>query len=222
MIDIRDIGKEETTNSLENQLFEFSKDLVEDWFTKGKGLRSTPLKNYTSGDKKKGKIGKHIGFEGVTEKIINKGLSLYNLSDRSTVDGEYFKDPEKIMDKQRMDNHIWIDGKVVIVEENRAWMDKPFYILKRAVLLSFMTLSHTREHLDDDVVFIFSTLATDVTNITRSTLDTIFGHGERIVESNFSGLRREYPKYNYFDRGVDLSELRKYVKTLSDVFVKYA
>ncbi|MAH43549.1 hypothetical protein CL614_07590 [archaeon] len=214
-----DVPSDQTSKN--SQLFEFSKELVEDWFEKGKGLRSTPLKNYTSGDRKKGEKEKHIGFEGITEQIINKGLELYNLSHRSEVNGKYFDDPDNVFDSQRMDNHIWIDDKVVIIEENRAWIDKPFYILKRGVVKLFLELPHTRKHLSDDVVFIFSSLAKDVTEKTKKSGDLVFGHGERIVESNLSGRPRRSDKYNYFDNGVDLSELRNYVDTLSNVFSRY-
>ena len=203
------------------QLYNYSDKLVTNWFKSGEGLRSTALKNYTSGDKKKGKNEKHIGFEGITEKIINKGLDLHNLTHRSKVNGEYFDDPYNFFDSQRMDNHIWIDDEVVIVEENRAWIDKPFYILKRGVVKLFMELPHTRKHLSDDVVFIFSSLAKDVTEKTKKSGDRVFGHGERIIESNLSGRPRRSDKYNYFDNGVDSIELKKYVNTLCEVFAKY-
>ena len=36
---------------------------------------------------------------------------------------------DRKFDNQRMDNHVWIDDKVVILEENRAWIDKPFYVI---------------------------------------------------------------------------------------------
>ena len=205
----------------EKMLYDYSKELVEGWFRGGEGLRSTPLKNYTSGDKKKGKTEKHIGFEGITEKIINKGLEFYNLTHRSRVDGKYFDDPNNVLDSQRMDNHIWIDGKVVIVEENRAWIDKPFYVLKRGVVKLFMELPHTKKHLSDDVVFIFSSLAKDVSEKTKRSGDQVFGHGDRIIESNFSGRGRKSHKYNYFDNGVDFSELKNYIKALSSVFELY-
>jgi len=203
------------------KLLEYSKTLVTDWFKRGEGLRNVELKNYTSGDKKKGRQGKHIGFEGITEKIINKGLDLYNLKGRSKVNGEYFVDPNGVYDSQRMDNHIWIDNKVVLVEENRAWIDKPFYTLKRAVVKAFMEVPSVREHLSDDVKFVFTSLAKDVTSATKSTSDEVFKHGDRIVESNFSGHPRRATSYNYFDNGVDYSELEKYVNILCEVFEKY-
>ena len=204
------------------QLYKYSEELVTEWFKGGEGLRGVPLKNFTSGDKKKGKSKKkHIGFEGITRQIINKGLELYNLTHRSKVNGDYFTDPEGLYDSQRMDNHIWIDDEVGLVEENRAWIDKPFYTLKRAVVKAFMEIPTVKMHLSNDVKFVFTSLAKDVTFKTKSTSDVVFGHGNRIVECNISGHSRRADKYNYFDNGVDYSELKSYVNTLCEVFEKY-
>ena len=130
-------------------------------------------------------------------------------------------DEDGVYDSQRMDNHIWIDGKVVIVEENRAWIDKPFYTLKRAVVKAFMEVPSVKKHLSDDVKFMFTSLARDVTPKTKSTSDVVFKYGDRIVESNFSGHPRRATSYNYFDNGVDYSELENYIKLLCEVFEKY-
>ena len=197
------------------EVFEYSKKLFSNWFSGGEGLRHVPLKNYTSGDHGE------EGFESITYKVMHKALTVYGLNGRYTINGDYFKDPSGIYDNQRMDNHVWIDGKVVIVEENRAWIDKPFYTLKRAVVKSFMTLPHVKNCLSDNIVFIFSSLARDVTSITKSTSDVVFGYGEYITEVNFSDHPRRANSYNYFDNGYSETELLKYVETLCGVFSKY-
>ena len=203
------------------EVFEYSKEVVSEWFVNGRGLRNKSLKNYTSGDKKKGRKAKHIGFEGITRKIILKVIAVYGLTGRCSINSDYFKDVYEEFDDQRMDHHIWIDGKVVIIEEDRAWIDKPFYTLKRAVVFTFMKLDHVRNNLSDDVVFIFSSLARDVTNVTKSTSDVLYGYGDYITEVNFSGHPRRSNKYNYFDNGYSETELLKYVETLCEVFSKY-
>ena len=212
---------EENMNTKE-KLYEYSENLVTDWFKKGKGLRGVPLKNFTSGDwidKKKGK--RHFGLEGITKQIIDKGLELYNLTNRSEVNSNYFRDPNEVYESQRMDWHIWIDDRVVILEEDRAWMDKPFYTLKRSVVRACMLLPYVKENLHEDIKFIFNTLQRDVTDVTRETRDEIDGYGEHIIECNLSGHNRRAEKYNYFDNGVDYSELKIYVNTLCEVFEKY-
>ena len=197
------------------EVFEYSKELFSNWFSDGRGLRNYDLKNYTSGDHEE------EGFEAITTKVMNKALTIYGLTDRCTINSDYFKDLSEIYDNQRMDKHVWIDGKVVIVEENRAWIDKPFYTLKRAVVQSFMTLPHVKNCLSDDIVFIFSSLARDVTDVTKSTSDVVFGYSDHIAEVNFSGRPRRSYKFNYFDNGYSETELLKYVETLCGVFSKY-
>jgi len=194
---------------------EYAHKIFKSWFDNAPTGQGKPLKNYTSGD------GDHVGFESITEKIMLYALKIYGLKDRSKVNGDYFIDDKGIHDKQRMDNHVWIDGKVVIVEENRAWIDKPFYTLKRAVVQSFMTLPHVKNCLSDDIIFIFSSLARDVTDVTKSTSDVVFGYSDHIAEVNFSGRPRRSYKFNYFDNGYSETELLKYVETLCGVFSKY-
>lgn len=197
------------------QVQKYGRDIIGKWFSDAPKGQGTTLKNYTSGD------GDNIGFEGISRKILNKAIEIYNLSGRCIVSNEYFKDPKGIYDSQRMDNHVWIDGKVVIVEENRAWIDKPFYTLKRGVVQTFMKLPHVREHLADDVCFIFASLARDVTEETRLTADKVCGYGDHIVEFNISGHPRRTKKYNYFDNGYDCDEVDNYIKTICGVFEKY-
>jgi hypothetical protein len=185
------------------------------WFDEAPTGQSTTLKNYTSGD------GDNIGFEETTKKIIQYAITVYGIQNRTKLDGKYFTDETGQYDNQRMDNHIWIDDKVVIVEENRAWIDKPFYTLKRAVVKSFMELPHTKKHLSKNVVFIFSSLAKNVKDITKSTSDKVFGYGDVIKEFNFSGRGRRANKSNYFSHGYKQEELDNYVEIICGVFSEY-
>lgn len=198
-----------------SQVQVYGRNLIGKWFAAAPVGQGIELKNYTSGD------GDNIGFEGISKQILEKAIEVYNLSNRCVINSEYFEDPTGKFDAQRMDNHVWIDGKVVIVEENRAWIDKPFYTLKRAVVQSFMKLSHVRKHLSDDVIFIFTSLARDVTEVTRLTADVVYGSSDRITEFNISGHPRRTKKYNYFDNGYDRDEVDNYIKTICGVFEKY-
>ena len=204
-------------NSIEyNKLLNHSENLISNWFDKGKGLRSKDLKNFTSGD------GNNDGFEKITKNILKKAIELFELENRALINGDYITDPDEMYDGQRMDNHVYIDDKLVLVEENRAWIDKPFYTLKRAVVKAFMELPHTKEKLSPDVEFLFSSLAKDVTDSTISTSEHLYGYGDKITEVNFSGYPRRSEKFNYFDNGYSREELIKYIKTLCRVFKKYA
>jgi hypothetical protein len=198
-----------------NKVKKYANKIVKPWFDNAPTGQGKLLKNYTSGD------GDHIGFESITGNIIRYALSAYGLESRSKVNGDYFIDETGTYDNQRMDNHVWIDDKVVIVEENRAWIDKPFYTLKRGVVKSFMELPHVKKHLSDNVVFMFSSLARDVTSITKTTSETVFGYGDFITEVNFSGRPRRSNKGNYFAHGYDQEELDNYVEIICGVFSKY-
>ena len=206
-------------------VYQYAVDEANKWFENGKGLRGNNLRNYTAGNwiDKKADL-KHLGFEGFSLKIIDKGLEVFNLTHRSKVNASYFKG--KLLDgqegeQQRMDHHVWIDDKVVLLEEDRAWIDKPFYLQKRTVVKRFMVLPYCKKHLSDNVKFIFHTLQRDIKQETRTTADLIDGFGEHIVECNLSGMKRDATKYNYFDNGVDYDELSKYVTTICEVFEKY-
>ena len=204
-------------NSIEyKKLLNHSEKLIKKWFNEGKGLRGYKLKNFTSGD------GSNSGFESITENILKKALEIFNLENRALINGDYITDPNGEYDNQRMDNHVWIDDELVLVEENRAWIDKRFYILKRSVVKGFMELPHTRAKLSDDAEFLFSSLAKDVTDTTISTSEHLYGYGDKITEVNFSGHPRRSTKFNYFDNGYDENELKKYIKTLCRVFGKHA
>ena len=113
-----------------NEVLEFATNHTENWFSGGKGLKDT--RHYTSGNHG------HLGFENFTEKILWKAVEVYGLTDRVKINQDYIEDPTGRFDSQRMDHHVYIDDKIVLVEENRAWTDKPFYIMKRAVVKFWM------------------------------------------------------------------------------------
>ena len=186
------------------------------FYESGKGLRSTPLKNYTSGD------GKNRGMESVVESLIWKTIDALGI-DRNRVDvnQDYFKGINELDDPQRMDFHVWIDGKVPVVIESRAWIDKPFYQLKRAVVRNFMTLPYVRKHLVDNPKFIFVALCIDVKDRLRYTNNKTMGFGDHVHEVKFSPFRRGYKKGNYFDHGFSEQGVKDFVNLLIDSFSPY-
>ena len=193
------------------KLKEQSNKIVEDFYTNGKGLKGTELKNYTSGD------GLNIGFEGCVQEIISLVVSELGLENRVVVNGDYFNPPEDMSeecDPQRLDFHIWKDDKAVLLIETRAWVDKPFYTLKRAVVRNFMELDYVRERLRDDAEFVFLALALDIKDRLISTMDRTMGYGNRITEIKLSPYRRGYQKKNYFDFGHVKESVDKLVELL--------
>lgn len=183
--------------------------MMRQFYKNGEGLRSVPLKNYTSGD------GGNLGMEGALESIIWTIVKELGVEGRVEVNGEYFNPPEdekEIHDPQRLDHHIWFDDKAILLIESRAWIDKPFYTLKRAVIRNFMELDYIKKHLDEDVEFLIAGLAIDIKDRLVNTLDKTMEYGERISQIKFSPYRRGYKKKNYFDFGHNEESVNKFVE----------
>ena len=191
--------------------------LVEEYYSGGEKLRHVPLKNYTSGD------GDNLGFEGLVDHLISIRLKALNIDgERYEISQDYFVGPNKETDDpQRMDHHVWIDGKCVLVVESRAWIDKPFYTLKRAVVRNFMELDYVRQRLHDDVMFAFVALAIDIKPRLVSTLDKTMGYGDRIEQFKFSPYRRNYKKGNYFDHGVNRGDVTRFINFLDNHLAQF-
>ena len=198
-----------------DELYLFASALLNEWGEEGKGLRGTILKNFTSGDHN------NIGLEGITSLILDKAIDLYGLADRVEVNQTYIDDPGGIYDRQRMDQHIWIDGELAIIEEDRAFIDKPFYTMKRGVVKTFMELPHTKNILAENPIFIFLSLGRILNDCQRTTAEFIFGHGEVIREANLCGWGGRGAKGNYFDLDFDEEEILKYISALCEGLEKY-
>ena len=191
---------------------------VKAFYKNGKGLKSTDLKNYTSGD------GKNIGMEKVVEKLIFEVIDDLGICrSRVNVSQDYFNpvDTEK-EDPQRMDFHIKIDDEYPIIIESRAWIDKPFYTLKRAVTRNFMELPYVRKHLSKGVQFAYVGLAIDVKDRLITTMDRTMGYGDRVNMFKFSPYRRNYKGGNYFDHGVNDKQVASFVTFLHKNLARFA
>jgi len=195
---------------------------VKKFYKSGEGLKSTKLKNYTSGD------GTNPGFEDLIEKLLWEVIDDLKINrSRVEIHSRYFqsdydlsasKDPQ---DPQRMDHHVRIDGdKHPLIIESRAWIDKPFYTLKRAVTRNMMELPYVRKELSKDVKFAYVGLAIDVKPRLISAMDITQGHGDRVSMFKFSPKRRS-SDYNYFDNGVYEDGVLSFVDFLYEVFTPY-
>tara|TARA_B100000131_G_scaffold311928_1_gene345384 strand:+ start:3748 stop:4362 length:615 start_codon:yes stop_codon:yes gene_type:complete len=196
---------------------EKSNTLVEEFYRGGRGLKSTDLKNYTSGDHG------HDGFEKIVTNVLSAAMAEAGISsDRWEINGSYFNPTDKeLEDPQRLDHHIWIDGKCVLLVEDRAWIDKPFYTLKRAVVRNMMKLPYVRKDLHDDVHFIIVGLSIDIKQRLIDTLDKTMGFGDRVDHFNLSPYRRGYKGGNYFDHGMNKPEFERLWTFLVGHFRKF-
>jgi len=189
-------------------------EVITNYYEGGKGLKGKSLKNYTSGDHGQ------EGLETIVDNIIRKVAAHCGVSsDRLKVNDHYFYPPNwQEEDPQRMDHHVWVDNQVRLIVESRAWVDKPFYTLKRAVVRNMMQLDYVQEHCAADLKFAFVGFAIDIKQRLINTLDQTMGHGERIENFKLSPYRRGYQKKNWFDHGVHEEGVKAFVRYLMEIF----
>jgi len=192
-------------------------NVVDNFYKGGIGLRSTKLKNYTSGDADK------RGMEKIVEELIWMVVDDLGINrSRVQISQDYFnpEDPE-LEDPQRMYFHVKVDDKYPLIIESRAWIDKPFYTLKRAVTRNMMELPYVRNKLTDDVKFVYVALALDVKQRLVSTMDRTMGYGDRVHTFKFSPKRRSN-KWNYFENGVNEDGVKSFIGLVRNSLQKYA
>ena len=140
---------------------------------------------------------------------------------------KYLKDPfDKDMDGLRLDDHLIIDGKIIVMGESRAWVDKPFYLMKAMAIQQILLLPHGKNNTIEDVIFPILTFAYDVTEKTKYTMDKtmelvgISNYTSRVLLFNLSGYGRK-PKIGYFTRGYSEQECAGYVSCVYKHLEKY-
>ena len=152
------------------------------------------------------------------EKLGRKALELCceNLDiEYDSIDQKYLTHEK--LDSLRLDDHLKIDGKIVIMQEDRAWMDKPFYSMKIHTINQIKTFPHGIDAIIKDCIFPLLTFSYDITEKTIYTEHKMYTHkwktsyGESQVKLfNLSGHKRN-SKMNYFYRGFDETEIRSYL-----------
>lgn len=191
---------------------------VTNFYEGGKGLRSKDLKNYTSGDHT------NPGMENMVESLIWEVVHDLRIDvSRVKITQDYFNPQDtETEDPQRMDFHVKVDGEFPLIIESRAWIDKPFYTLKRAVTRNFMELDYVRKKLADDVMFVYVGLAIDVKQRLVNSLDKTMGYGDRVKMCKLSPHRRGYKKGNYFDHGVHEEGVKQFINIISNQLSSYS
>ena len=115
--------------TLEN-IIEESKELLTEQFEKGVGLRGTPLKRFSGPTLEN-------WSENTIKSIIKDLREKYPDADIEWSKDYLPSDFEGLGD-ERLDQHVKVNGKYAYLQEDRAWVDKPFYTLKRAVVRNIM------------------------------------------------------------------------------------
>lgn len=142
----------------------------------------------------------------------------------------YIEDQLGELDSLRLDLHVHYDGKIILAQECRAWMDKPFCTTKYQVIGDFVFLPHSRSVLSKNVVFPITTFCCDTSEKTIRTrekfLDMVL-ENSKMSQKNAWGCRRvsifkfstgkSRSNGGYF-KGVDEREVKRYMEFLINHF----
>jgi len=163
-------------------IIEESKGLLTEQFEKGVGLRGTSLKRFSGPT-----------LENWSETAIK--LIIKDLQDKyPDADIELCKSQEYIqsdfegLGDERLDQHVKVNGKYAYLQEDRAWVDKPFYTLKRAVVRNIMQSCESK--LSPNVKFGLVAYSLDFKEDLVQTCNKFQGYGDRFERFSLTGRRR--------------------------------
>ena len=199
------------------QIIKESTDLLTKQFIGGSGLRGVPLKNYSGPQLEK--------WSENTLKLIIKDLQNKYPNVNIEWGKGYLKSDHEGLGDERLDQHIKIDGKYVYLQEDRAWVDKPFYTLKRAVIRNIM-ISCSRQ-LHEDVKFGLIGYCIDIKQDLINTCNVTQGYSDKLSRFSLTGRRRgkkvNGKAVNWYETGYVRETVVQYIdyvyKCLEDVIV---
>ena len=177
----------------------FAYSLLNEMYEKGKDLTGTPLKVF-SGE----------ALETFSKQIIERCFTVIGI-ENGKVNQNYLSDPENILDDQRLDQHVYIGDKIVLMQEDRAWVDKPFYTLKRGVIEDIMKLPFCLEKMHPSIKFVILSYTVDVTQKTKITQDQTKGYGNIVTDFSINSCRRGLFK-NWYEGGYSKKNVKQYIK----------
>lgn len=189
-------------------------------FANGKGRSGTNSKTYTG-----------PALEAFGLYCIEATQSFVGL-DNAEINNDYIEDEDGEFDKIRLDLNVLLDGKLILMQESRVWLDKPFCTLKYQVIQDVVHLPHSRIKIDRDIIFPIITICCDVTDVTLATREHFFNmvlensglsqmtdYGEKRIDifSLSAGTRSD----GYFDAGMNFESVEKYIELLIAHFTHY-
>jgi hypothetical protein len=149
-------------------------------FKDGSGLTGVPLKNFSGPALEEWSefVIKHVICaleEKYPDAIIEHGKGYIN----SDFNG---------FGQERLDQHVKVNGKYALLQEDRAWVDKPFYTLKRAVIRNIIL--SCQKKLRPDCKFVVVGYCIDIRDDLVNTCNYTQGYGDRIEMYSLTGRRR--------------------------------
>ena len=187
---------------------EKSKKLLTEQFQKGKGLTSTALKRFSGPT-----------LENWSEDTIKAVIAfLQVLYPDANIEWskEYIPSDFEGCGNERLDQHVKVNGKYVFLQEDRAWIDKPFYTLKRGVIRNIMLSCESK--LADNVKFAMIGYSIDIKDDLVETCNKTQDFGDRIEKFSLTGRPRNKKVngkiVNWYETGFVDETVEKYINYL--------
>ena len=179
--------------------------ILNEKFEDGIGLTSTPLKAYSGPALEE--------WSELTIKLIIADLK-EKYPDAVIEWGKGYIDSDfEGFVQERLDQHVKVNGKYAYLQEDRAWVDKPFYTLKRAVIRNIMLSCDSK--LSENVKFGLVGYSIDIKQDLVNTCNFTQGYGDRIERFSLTGRPRNKKvngkTVNWFETGFIATTVVKYI-----------
>ena len=179
--------------------------ILNEKFENGIGLTSTPLKAYSGPALE--------GWSELTIKLIIADLKEKYPDAVIEWSKEYIDSDFEGFGQERLDQHVTVNGKYAYMQEDRAWVDKPFYTLKRAVIRNLMLSCADKMH--PKVKFGLVAYSIDIKDDLVNTCNYTQGYGELYNQFSLTGRRRgkkvNGKAVNWFETGFVNETVVKYI-----------
>ena len=180
-------------------------ELLTEQFTNGEGLRGVPLKNYSGPQLEE-------WSESVLRLIIEDLQEKYPNTNIEYGKG-YLKSDHEGFGDERLDQHIKVNGKYAYLQEDRAWVDKPFYTLKRAVIRNIILSCPSQ--LSPKVKFGLVGYCIDIKEDLVKTCNHTQSYGDLLERFSLTGRRRSKKvngkTVNWYETGFVEETVVKYI-----------
>jgi len=182
-----------------------SQDLLTEQFQGGIGLTGTPLKRYSGPTLET--------WSETTIKLIIKELQDKYPDANIEWSKDYIQSDYEGCGDERLDQHVKVNGKYAYLQEDRAWVDKPFYTLKRAVVRNIIQSCESK--LSPNVKFGLIGYSIDIKDDLINTCNHTQGYGDRFERFSLTGRRRGLKvngkTVNWYETGFVEENVVKYI-----------
>ena len=187
------------------KVIEDSCAILTEKFEDGLGLTSTPLKAYSGPALEE--------WSEFTIKLIIADLKEKYPNVSIEWGKGYLQSDFEGFSEERLDQHVKVNGTYVYMQEDRAWIDKPFYTLKRAVIRNIMLSCESK--LSPNVKFGVIGYSIDIKDEIVATCDYCQGFGDRIQLFSLTGRPRnkkvDGKVVNWFETGFVKETVVEYI-----------